>query len=103
MSGEDSVPIVQMAREYHSLKAVLERFDGEEETNPQWDAITAPLRERMTELTTSITEANARTTADLTSKATVLLDWIDPEGIDARGLLTVSLCRDVMLMFPLTV
>jgi len=88
----------QMASEFHSLKANLAKLqDG---TSPEWDTIADPLRDRMAVLTRAMIEATAQTGAELALKASVLLDWLAPTNGDIPGMLSASVCRDILLLFP---
>jgi hypothetical protein len=74
---------------------VLEDSSGEE---PEWDEIAAPMHDRLADLTNELVRTNAITPRELAFKTTALLDWLDPH--DLPGLLSASLCRDILLLFP---
>jgi hypothetical protein len=97
--AHSSLRIAQAATEFHGLKANLRRLEADA-APAAWDANIEPMRDRMAELTRAIIEARAKTTADLALKAGVLLDWLDPTAADIPGMLSASLCRDIVLMFP---
>ncbi len=92
--------IEQLAAEFHHLKANLRQLEEVSGEEPEWDAIAAPMHDRLADLTNELIRMNAATTRDLACKATVLLDWLDPQRTDLTGLLSASLCRDIVLMFP---
>jgi hypothetical protein len=86
--------IAEMATEFRLLGANLKEL--ERSGNGE---IADPIRNRMLELTHGIADASAKDAADLALKATVALTWI--EQSDVPSMVLASLCRDVVLMFPL--
>ena len=75
----------------------LEESSGE---GAEWDEIAAPMRDRLADLTNELIRTNVTTGHEVACKAAVLLDWLDPQRTDFPGLLSASLCRDILLLFP---
>ena len=98
---ERDLPITGIVSEFLSLKTSLTRLEGNAETEADWETAAELLRDRMAELTHSLMTAEAHTSADLMRKAVVLLDWIDPSRDDVPTLLAVSVCRDILRLFPI--
>jgi hypothetical protein len=96
---QSSLRVDQLATEFHSLRTNLGKLQ-DSGTYPEWDAIADPIRDRMAVLTQAMIEASAQTGADLALKASVLLDWLAPMNGDMPGMLSASLCRDILLLFP---
>jgi hypothetical protein len=96
---QSSLRLDQMASEFHSLKANLAKLQ-DSGTSPEWDTIADPLRDRMAVLTRAMIEATAQTGAELALKASVLLDWLAPTNGDIPGMLSASVCRDILLLYP---
>jgi len=96
---QSSLRVDQLATEFHSLRANLGKLQ-DSGTSPEWDIIADPLRDRMAVLTRAMIEASAQTGEELALKASVLLDWLAPVNGDIPGMLSASLCRDILLLFP---
>jgi hypothetical protein len=62
--------------------------------------IAAPMRDRLADPTNEPIWTIATTAHELACQAAVLLDWLDPQRTDFPGLLSASLCRDILLLFP---
>jgi hypothetical protein len=92
--------IEQLVAEFHHLKANLRQLEESSGEEAEWDEIAAPMRDRLADLTNELIRTNAITARELACKATVLLDWLDPQRTDLPGLLSASLCRDILLLFP---
>ena len=58
------------------------------------------IQDRQTVLVRNLTNAVASSGEELSYKATVLRDWSDPD--DVAGALTLSLCRDTVGLFPVS-
>ena len=96
----DALRVGSMINEYKSLQNALELFDKDSGDSAEWDAVAAPLRQRLADLARGLTRASAMTESELALKAGVALTWIDQTRSDIPSLLSASLCRDVILMFP---
>jgi hypothetical protein len=96
---QSSLRVDQLATEFHSLRANLARLQ-DHGVSSEWDAIADPMRDRMAALTRSMIAAPAQTGEELALKASVLLDWLAPVNGDIPGMLSASLCRDILLLFP---
>jgi hypothetical protein len=97
--AQSSLRVDQLASEFHSLKANLAKLQ-DSGGSAEWDAIADPMRNRMAALTRSMIEASAQTGEELALKSSVLLDWLAPANGDIPGMLSASLCRDILLLFP---
>jgi hypothetical protein len=90
--------VARIAHEMCSLKGSLLQAElaGDAALS---EAVTELIHDRLADLANAIVDASACTTADLALKATVLLDWLDPDRSDIPVLLSASLCRDIVLLF----
>jgi len=82
----------QFLRHRHRL-ATLEQIDAD-------DSQSDPVRDRLAKLAREMAHARAESAPELAAKAAVLLDWLDPQETDIPNQLAVSLCRDIVLLFP---
>ena len=92
----EGVPIAEIAKVIQRLRVNLTELEKSEAGS----VVAGPLRDRITQLTRGVIGETAKSGVELASKASLLLYWIDPVGTDIPHLLSASLCRDVLLMFP---
>ena len=80
--------------EYEALRMLLRALQNFDHELPEI------IQDRQTVLVRNLTNAVASSGEELSYKATVLRDWSDPD--DVAGALTLSLCRDTVGLFPVS-
>jgi hypothetical protein len=94
--------ISALTQEYLSLSKALERLPGHDNAADLTEAEEAEaegIRDRMFLLAQTLDVSRASNPGELSCKAQVTLDWIEPKR-DLSTSLAASLCKDVITLFP---
>jgi hypothetical protein len=101
--------LVELSKNYHAARAAIARLHnmwsrvGHDASwsDAELDTFAEPMRQRMSQLSFRIAQAQATSLEELAYKASVVLDWIDESEGDMADLLAASLCRDLVQAHPL--
>ena len=95
--------VSELSITYHALKdasAIIRRATAGEDGSAL-NTVTEVIADKMSQLSRDIVATHPTSPEEIAYKATVVLDWIDKDEPDLAEELAISLCRDILRMFPL--
>ena len=94
--------LIELSVTYHALNDALAMITQAlaEQDSSAWDQITQLMMDRTSTLSREIVSAHATCAEEIAYKASVALDWLDADNPDLAEELAISLCRDLLRVFP---